>query len=132
MTQETMWIVLEEDHVTHDPHTPHNTPHKGVHFLEISEAESHVWIEFIQYYSAGTGGNSRDCRKHKTVFLEAPNLPNIHLPWRASWGCGRRQSASPRTLAPFHSTETHHSDRLKAFKIRKLFQRQRIHTGGKP
>ena len=83
MTQETMWIVLEKYHVAHDPHTRVHTHHtipstKGqIHFLEISEAESHVWIEFIQYYSASTGGNSRDCRKHKTVFLEAPNLPNI-------------------------------------------------------
>lgn len=38
----------------------------------------------------------------------------------------------PCILAPFHSTETHHSGRLKAFKIRKLIQRQRIQTGGKP
>lgn len=57
---------------------------------------------------------------------------SLHLPWRASWGSGRHQSASPSTLAPFHSRETHHSDRLKAFKIRKLIQSQRIHTEEKP
>lgn len=78
------WSKDTQDHVTHDPHTCVHTYHTipstegQIHFFfEISEAESHVWIKFIQYYSASTGGNSSDCRKHKTVSLEAPNLPDI-------------------------------------------------------